>query len=124
MRGSHLAIEIASNAVRFVSMRNETVLSRLDQTISAKTDSESKEALKAIFEANSFLQGDFDEVSLAWCIDKSSLVPNAVFNESTPLDILTLLDILDEYFIAMVTVLYCKYSLFTIDGVHSIGQSL
>ena len=90
MRGSHLAIEIASNAVRFVSMRNETVLSRLDQTISAKTDSESKEALKAIFEANSFLQGDFDEVSLAWCIDKSSLVPNAVFNESTPLDIFQL----------------------------------
>ncbi|NRA11225.1 MAG: DUF3822 family protein [Crocinitomicaceae bacterium] len=90
MSGSHLAIEIASNAVRFVSMRNETVLSRLDKSISGKTDSESKESLKAIFEANSFLQNEFDEVTVAWCVNKSSLVPNSIFNESTPIDIFQL----------------------------------
>lgn len=90
MSGRHLAVEISSNAVRFVSMRSNIVLHRLNETISGKTDSESKDSLKSIFADNSFLNDEFEEVTVAWCVDKSSLVPNAIFNESSALDIFQL----------------------------------
>lgn len=90
MNGRHLAVEISSNAVRFVSIRDNVILHRLNQTISGKTDSEYKDALKTIFEAHSFLKDEFEEITVAWCIDKSSLVPNVIFNESSAVDIFQL----------------------------------
>jgi len=90
MSGRHLAIEISSNTVRIVSFRNNIALHRLNESISTKTDSGSKESLRVIFENNSFLKDEFDEVTVAWCGDKSSLVPNAVFNESSAIDIFQL----------------------------------
>lgn len=90
MNGRHLAIEISANAVRFVSVRNDVVLHRLNESITGKTDLECKESLKSIFDNHSFLKDEFEEITVAWCVDRSSLVPNAIFNESTPVDIFQL----------------------------------
>ena len=87
MSGRHLAVEISSNAVRFVSLRDNHILHRLEESYTGKTDAERKEALKNVFSTHSFLKDEFEEVTVAWCIDKSTLVPNSIFNESTPLSL-------------------------------------
>ncbi|MDA9881929.1 MAG: DUF3822 family protein [Crocinitomicaceae bacterium] len=90
MTGLHLAAEITISNVRFVTFRNGTVVQAIQETYSGKTDIEIKHALSAIFQENALLQDDFEEVTVAWCEDKSSLVPNSIFNESKPSDIFKL----------------------------------
>ena len=90
MNSRHLAVEISTNAVRFVSIRDGVVLHRLEKPYTGKTDREMKESLSQLFSDTNFLKEEFEEISLAWCIDRSTLVPNAIFNESSALDIFQL----------------------------------
>lgn len=90
MSKRHLAIEISSSEVRLISFRNDTVLHQINESYTGKTDRELKEALGKVFDSHSLLKEEFEDVTVAWCANRSSLVPNSIFNDSTPLDIFQL----------------------------------
>ncbi|MDG1332907.1 MAG: DUF3822 family protein [Crocinitomicaceae bacterium] len=78
----HLAITVSRQGASFVYLRD----SRIDQeefVIFHAFNAESvKDILKETVSNTAFLSQEFDEVTLAWSSDKSTLVPNAIFTES------------------------------------------
>ena len=90
MAGKHLAIQIADDSARFVVLKNEIVLNDSSLVFDATNDDQKKQAVSAHFDANSFLSDDYDDVTLAWSTKRSTLVPNNVFAESSPVSIFEL----------------------------------
>lgn len=86
----HLAINISRHGASFVSLSD----SRIDQEqyiVFHGFNSESVRAsLNQAFTDHSFLLNDFDEVTLAWNTNKSTLVPNSIFAESDAFSIFNL----------------------------------
>lgn len=86
----HLAVEVTNSSIRFVTINNGVAQRQFEASIEGKTDSERKSSLSGLFDQNDFLKKEFDNVSLAWCGEKSTLVPNAIFNDSSAQDIFSL----------------------------------
>jgi hypothetical protein len=84
MKGKHLAIEIADHAVRFVCINDEVVMDISELSFNNKTKEEKIKKLELHLKKEGFLQGDFDEVTLSWSAQRSTIVPKSIFNEATP----------------------------------------
>ncbi len=84
MSNSHLTIEIAGQEIRFSSIVNNAVSKEATVLLSSSDYSESKKELDAFIELNSFISSEYDETILSEASNKSSLVPNNVFAESSP----------------------------------------
>ncbi|MFT5860036.1 MAG: hypothetical protein ACI865_002144 [Flavobacteriaceae bacterium] len=87
---SQLTIDISNQGVSFVSLTSFAVT----QKYSVKFDSIQADAIKNqlndSFEQQSFLGKAYDEITIAWSTNKSTLVPNNIFAESKPTDIFKL----------------------------------
>ncbi len=78
----HLAISLSRDGATFVSLHD----SRIDQehaiSFHGFNVSVVKNQLNEVFGSVSFLGEEFDEVTLAWNTNKSTLVPNGIFAET------------------------------------------
>ncbi|MDB3906742.1 DUF3822 family protein [Crocinitomicaceae bacterium] len=90
MSGKHLGINLSESHVEFTILSGSVTVFRTSQVYQGKTDQDRKEAVRKLVENNSQLSSDFENVTLAWSHEKSSLVPAAVFSETTPKDIFKL----------------------------------
>lgn len=89
MSGKHLAIQASTQHIRFVTLLNEQVL-RSDG-ISIRNDERlAREDLDTFFREHSYLAEHDDDVSLSWSSQRSTLVPNAIFSDTTPEDLFRL----------------------------------
>lgn len=84
MKGTHLAIQLAEHAIHFVSIRDSIVINESFISFEQDSDAHKKETLNNHFSENSFLTDDFEEITLSWSFKKTTLVPNAIFADSTP----------------------------------------
>ena len=80
---NHLAIQVAIDGIHAVVIKDgiATTTSRL--FFETTNDAKIKEQLSSEFESNSSYASDFDEITLSWSSDKTTLVPNSVFSESS-----------------------------------------
>jgi len=90
MSQKHLGINLSESHVDFSVLSGELEVFRFSSAYKGKTDAERKEAVRDLIAENAELSKDFDNVTLAWCHPQSTLVPAAVFSESTPKDIFKL----------------------------------
>lgn len=83
--GSQLAIQIAIDGVKCEILKDGSVSSyKSELSFNSSKDDLIKEQLSNEFGTNSIFQNDFDEISLSWSSNKTTLVPNAIFSESNP----------------------------------------
>ncbi|PWL29482.1 MAG: hypothetical protein DCO96_06905 [Fluviicola sp. XM-24bin1] len=90
MSGTHLGINLSESHVEFTILSGEVQLFHHSESYQGKTDQDRKDAVRKLIDAHAQLSGDFENVTLAWSHAQSSLVPAAVFSESTPKDIFKL----------------------------------
>ena len=83
MNRTHLAIQLAEHAIHFVSLKNDIVLNESLVLLDHDSDSSRKELLDKHFSDSSFLKSEFDEITLSWSFKRTTLVPNAVFADSS-----------------------------------------
>lgn len=88
MSGSHLAIQSQNGKIRFDLFRNGSLGQQSSLSLTGN-EREDKDALDEFFKTNAAFM-DAEDVSLSWYSEKSTLVPNLVFNESSPLEIFEL----------------------------------
>lgn len=90
MSHKHLGINLSESHVEFTILTGEVELFHITTSYQGKSDQDRKQAVRQVLEENTQLSGDFENVTLAWCHAQSSLVPAAVFSETTPKDIFRL----------------------------------
>lgn len=81
--GLHLAIEIAEHSVRFVSIRDKSIVNDFELAFSSENEQSIQAEIELALESNSSLHKDFDDYSLSWSNKRSSLVPNSIFADSS-----------------------------------------
>ncbi|MDG1147269.1 MAG: DUF3822 family protein [Crocinitomicaceae bacterium] len=87
---NHLAIQLSEHAIHFVSLNNDTVLHESTLVFENDSTSYKKDILANHFSETAFLATAFDEITLSWSHKRSTLVPNLIFEDSTPNDIFEL----------------------------------
>jgi hypothetical protein len=87
---SQLAIELSENAVNFASIEDGVVISIDKFTFKDKIDYRYKEQLNQIFIEKGYSEKSYDEYSLSWYSICSTLLPNNVFAEVKPDELLRL----------------------------------
>jgi len=87
---SQLVIEISDSAVRFACLKGGEVQSVDFLKFKDKTDIGYKEALDVFVKSKGYREVDYDDYSLSWCTEISSLIPNNVYSETSSEDILRL----------------------------------
>ena len=87
---SQLAIELSENAVNFASIEDGVVISIDNFTFKDKIDYLYKEQLNHIFTEKGYREKSYDEYSLSWYSIHSTLLPNNVFAEVKPNELLRL----------------------------------
>mgnify|MGYP000158875714 CR=1 FL=1 len=90
MSGKHLGVNLSESHVEFTILSGSVKVFHQSETYQGKTDQDRKEAVRKLIDAHSQLSDDFENVTLAWSHEQSSLVPAAVFSETTPKDIFKL----------------------------------
>ena len=78
----HLAINISRQGASFVYLRDARIEQEQSLVFHAFNADSVKDTLNQAISDSTFLSEDFDEVTLAWNTNKSTLVPNAIFAES------------------------------------------
>jgi len=84
MMSNHLAIQVAIDGIHCVVLRNGISTSSCNLLFESSNDALIKDQLSKEFESNSIYEADFDEITLSWSSDKTTLVPNSIFSESSP----------------------------------------
>lgn len=90
MSGKHLGINLSESHVEFTVLSGSVQLFHHSETYQGKTDQDRKNAVRKLMDDHVQLSDDFENVTLAWSHAQSSLVPAAVFSETTPKDIFKL----------------------------------
>ena len=90
MSQRHLGINLSESYVECTILSETTEVFRFASSFHGKTDEERKEALRKLLSETQELSDVFENVSLAWCHPHSTLIPAAVFSETTPKDIFRL----------------------------------
>ena len=90
MGAKHLGINLSESHVTFTVLSDSATLFHRTESYQGKSDQDRKEAVRKVLEAHNELSGEFDNVTLAWSHAQSSLVPAAVFSETTPKEIFKL----------------------------------
>lgn len=90
MPKKHLAIEIHTGAVRFVKLDGSFVVSQHEFKFSDRQDYRYNAQLTEFLEQAGIKEIDYDEASISWADQHSTLVPSNVFNESNSKDIISL----------------------------------
>ena len=90
MNGQHLAIQITDSSARFVAINNDIIVSSSNLVLQSSDDANKKQEVQSHFENTHFLKNEFDEISVAWATKRSTLVPNVIFSESSPVAIFEL----------------------------------
>ncbi|MCH2230551.1 MAG: DUF3822 family protein [Crocinitomicaceae bacterium] len=87
MKGTHLAIQLADNAIQFVVIQNDFVSHTSQIKFEDSIGSNQKEPIENHIKNTSQLNHEFDEVTLSWSFKRSTLVPNSIFADSNAKDI-------------------------------------
>ncbi|XOV68368.1 MAG: DUF3822 family protein [Fluviicola sp.] len=90
MSGKHLGINLSESNVEFSILSGESHIFHHSEAYQGKTDQDRKEAVRKLIDSHPQLSGDFENVTLAWSHAQSTLVPAAVFSETTPKEIFKL----------------------------------
>lgn len=90
MSGKHLAIQITEASARFVAINNDLIVRNSELILESKDDAGKKQEVESHFLNSNFLRDEYDEISLAWATKRSTLVPNFIFTESSPVAIFEL----------------------------------
>lgn len=88
--GKHLAIEVSRHGASFVALDSGSIQVQHNVVFHAAQPNTVKEILDQTFAAHAFLNENFDDYSLAWNTNQSTLVPNSIFEESNAIDIFQL----------------------------------
>lgn len=81
---NHLAIQVAIDGIHCVVLKNGYATSSSQLLFESSNDTKIKEQLTIEFDSNSIYSTDFDEITLSWSSNKTTLVPNSIFSESSP----------------------------------------
>lgn len=85
MMSNQLAIQVAIDGIKCEILKDGSVSSHKSElSFNSSSDDEIKEQLSKEFAGNSIFRQEFDEITLSWSSDKTTLVPNSVFGESNP----------------------------------------
>ncbi len=87
---NQLAIEISENAVRFATIQDGVVQSIDNYSFKDKIDYRYKEQLDQIFLEKGYKEREYDSYSLSWYSMYSTLLPNNVFSETKPEELIRL----------------------------------
>jgi hypothetical protein len=90
MSQKHLGINLSESHVEFTILSGEVKLFHFTTSYQGKSDQDRKQAVRQILREHAQLSGDFENITLAWCHAQSSIVPAAVFSETTSKDIFKL----------------------------------
>ncbi len=90
MSQKHLGINLSETHVEFTILSGDVRRFHHAASYQGKSEEDRKEAVRQLLDAHAQLTDDFENVTLAWCHAQSSLVPAAVFSETTPKDIFKL----------------------------------
>jgi len=86
----HLAIDLSRHGASFVSLNDSGIEQEQSIVFHGFNSNSVNESLNQVFSEHTFLSADFDEVTLSWNTNKSTLVPNAIFAESNAVSIFQL----------------------------------
>lgn len=86
----HLAIEASKNTVDFTVLKEERVRERHIVSLKATNDQERKTELGNQFSSLPISKQDFDDITLSWSNEKSTIIPNFVLNDSDPTSVFNL----------------------------------
>lgn len=90
MSGKHLGINLSESHVEFTILSGSVRVFQQSHVYQGKTDQDRKDAVRQLIDSHAQLSEDFENVTLAWSHEQSTLVPAAVFSETTPKDIFKL----------------------------------
>jgi len=90
MSSKHLGINLSESHVTFTILSGSVTHFNHSEAYQGKSDQDRKDAVRKILDQHHQLSGEFDNVTLAWSHAQSSLVPAAVFSETTPKEIFKL----------------------------------
>lgn len=79
---THLAIDINTNAVRFVKLNGKFVVSERAFAFQEKQDYRYKAQLEEFWKQTEWKETDFEKATLSWSEKQNVVVPANVFNES------------------------------------------
>ncbi len=83
MTEKQLAIDIHNGAVRFVKLNGSFVIDRYDYTFTDRQDYRYKQQLEEFLADSKLREIDFDNYSISWSGNQTTIVPANVFNESS-----------------------------------------
>lgn len=81
---NQLAIQVALDGIHCIVLKDGVKSNKSELRFDTSVEDKIKALLAQEFESNSMYQSDFDDISLSWASEKTTLVPNAVFSESSP----------------------------------------
>ncbi len=84
MSKKQLVVDVNRQAVRFVRLVEQIPEQQFTFTFKDKTDFGYKDQLDVFLGKTDFRALDWDEYSLSWFSDETTLVPNAIFEEADP----------------------------------------
>lgn len=90
MMKKHLAISLSRDGATFISLKDAQIDRQHSISFHSFNVSVVKNQLSEAFSNISFLGEEFDEVTLAWNTNKSTLVPNGIFAETDANAVFTL----------------------------------
>lgn len=80
--GNHLAIQVAADGLHCVVSKNGIFSTSCSLSFNSSDEASIKDQITNEFETRGFFTTDFDDISLSWSSNKTTLIPNAVFSES------------------------------------------
>lgn len=80
----HLAIQVAVDGLHCVVLKDGVPSKGSSFSFNSLDETAVKDQITKEFESSRYFSTDFDEVSLSWFSPKTTLIPNAIFSESTP----------------------------------------
>lgn len=90
MSQRHLGINLSGEHAEFTVLSGALEVFKYSSSYQGKTDADRKESVRTLLSDQPELNRDFDNVTLAWCHPQSSLVPAAVFSETSPKEVFRL----------------------------------
>jgi hypothetical protein len=90
MKLRQLAIELSEEAIRCSTIDEGDITDSFYVSFKEKTDHKYRDQLDHFFTTNDLYNKEYDEYSLSWFTPVTTLLPNNVFSESKPEDVLRL----------------------------------
>ncbi len=81
---THLAAEANTDFIRLFKLRDGIVINSIELPIAGNSAEAKRKSTEELLESTNFVSDEYDDYSLAWSGNRSTLVPSNVFSDSKP----------------------------------------